>query len=264
MRRNTGLRIRLARFMIRFGRFIQSLALMVMRPDDLVEFSRQTYDKKSHVESWSSDEIIESGFDPNEAALLEKIPLKDGKLLLLGVGGGREAIYLARKGFEVTGVDFSEGMVRSALENAKKRGITISGLVKEISQLDVPENSYDIVWLSSAMYSSIPTRKRRLMMLKRISKALKPKGYFICQFHWDERLNDSPKGDFIRKILAFLTIGNLWYEKGDMLWHNIEFIHAFSSDQELRSEFKEAHFNVEHVQIPEETMKGCAVLIKEK
>jgi hypothetical protein len=57
MMRNMGLRIRLAHFLIRLGRFIQSLALMVMRPDDLVEFSRQTYDKKDHVESWSSDEI---------------------------------------------------------------------------------------------------------------------------------------------------------------------------------------------------------------
>jgi ubiquinone/menaquinone biosynthesis C-methylase UbiE len=259
-----GLRIRFARFMIRFGRFMQSLALMVMRPDDLVEFSRQTYDQTDHVESWSSDEIIESGLDPNETSLLEKIPLKDGKLLLLGVGGGREAIYLAKKGFEVTGVDFSEGMVRSAQDNAKTRGIAISGLVQEISQLEVPENSYDVVWLSSAMYSSIPTRKRRLMMLKKISKALKPGGYFICQFHWDAGLNASLKVDFIRKMLAFLTLGNLQYEKGDMLWHNIEFIHAFSSEQDLRSEFNKVQFNVEHIQIPEEDMKGGAVLIKEK
>ena len=201
-----GLRIKFARFLIRFGRFIQSLAIMVMRPDDLVEFSRQTYAKKDHVESWSSDEIIESGLDDQESALLEKIPLKDGKLLLLGVGGGREAIYLAKKGFKVTGLDFSEGMMKSAHENAQKRGITISGLVQEISHIDVPDNSYDIVWLSSAMYSSIPTRERRLMMLKRISKVLKQGGYFVCQFHWDAKLNVSLKGEFIRRVVSFLTL----------------------------------------------------------
>jgi ubiquinone/menaquinone biosynthesis C-methylase UbiE len=259
-----GLRIRLARFLIRFGKFIQSLALMVMRPVDLIEFSRQTYDKTDNIESWSSNENIEAGLDPDELTLLEKIPLKNGKLLLLGVGGGREAIYLAKEGFEVTGVDFSEGMVESALDNAKKRGMTISGLVQEISQLDVPENTYDIVWLSSAMYSSLPTRKRRLMMLKRISNALKGGGYFICQFHWDIRMNASPKGQFIRKVIAFLTIGNLQYEKGDMLWHNLEFIHAFSSEKELRSEFKEALFKVEYIQSSEENIRGGAVLIKGK
>jgi len=259
-----GLRITLARFLIRFGRFIQSLALMVMRPDDLVEFSRQTYAKKDHVESWSSEEIIEAGLDTDEVALLDKIPLKDGRLLLLDIGGGREAIYLAKQGFDVTGVDFSEDMVKSAHENAQKRGVTISGLVQEISHIDVPDNSYDIVWLSSAMYSSIPTRKRRLLMLERISKALKPEGYFVCQFHWDPRVNVSLKGEFIRRVVSFLTIGNLRYEKGDMLWHNLEFIHAFSSEQDLRSEFEEAHFNVEHVQIPEDHMRGGAVLMKGK
>jgi ubiquinone/menaquinone biosynthesis C-methylase UbiE len=264
MRRNMGLRITLARFLVRFGRFIQSLALMVMRPDDLVEFGRQTYDKADHVESWSSDEIIESGLDRDEAALLEKIRLKDGKLLLLGVGGGREAIYLAKKGFEVTGVDFSEGMVKSAQENAARRGLTISGIVQEISQLDVSENSYDIVWLSSAMYSSIPTSNRRLMMLQRISKALKPGGYFICQFHWDTKMNVSLKGEFIRKVIAFLTLGNLQYEKGDMLWHNLEFIHAFSSEQDLQSEFQEAQFKVEYIQTSEENIRGGAVLIKDE
>jgi len=256
------LRITLARFLIRFGRFIESLALMVMRPDDLVEFSRQTYDKADNIESWSSDENIESGLDPDETVLLEKIPIKGGKLLLLGAGGGREAIYLAKKGFEVTGVDFSEGMVESALENAQKRGLTISGLVQEISQLDVSDSSYDIVWLSTAMYSSIPTRRRRLMMLRRISKALKPRGYFICQFHWDARMNVSLKGEFIRGVVSFLTLGNLRYEKGDMLWHNLEFIHAFSSEKDLRSEFEEAQFKVEHIRIHGENMRGGAVLMK--
>jgi ubiquinone/menaquinone biosynthesis C-methylase UbiE len=155
-------------------------------------------------------------------------------------------------------------MVKSAQENAQKRGVTVSGLVQEISQLDVPENAYDIVWLSYAMYSSIPTRKRRLMMLKRISKALNPGGYFICQFHWDINAKFSQKVELMRKGIAFLTFGNLRYEKGDMLWHNIEFIHAFSSQEDLRSEFKEAHFNIEHFEIPEESMKGGAVLINGK
>jgi SAM-dependent methyltransferase len=237
---------------------------MVMKPDDLIEFSRQTYAKTDNVESWSSDELIESGLDPDEASLLDKVPFKEGSLLLLGIGGGREALYFAERGFEVTGVDFSEGMVKNALENAQRRELTFSGIVQEISQLDVPDNSYDVVWLSSAMYSSIPTKKRRLMMLKRISKALKPGGYFICQFHWDTGLNTSQKGEFMRRIVSLLTLGNFEFEKGDMLWHNIEFVHAFSSEKDLLSEFEESYFDVKHVQIFKENMRGGAVLINEK
>ena len=102
------------------------------------------------------------------------------------------------------------------------------------------------------------------MMLKRISNALRPGGYFICQFHWNTKLNASLEGEFMRKVVAFLTLGNVQYEKGDMLWYNIEFIHAFSSDEDLRSEFEEGFFKVEYMQIPEENMKGGAVLIKGK
>jgi hypothetical protein len=100
------------------------------------------------------------------------------------------------------------------------------------------------------------------MMLKRISNALKPGGYFVCQFHWDREMNVSQKGEFMRKVVSILTLGNLQYEKGDMLWHNLEFIHAFSSEEDLRSELKAGHFKVEWVQIPEEHMRGGAVLKK--
>ena len=34
-------RITFARFLIRLGKLIESLAVMVMRPDDLIEFSRR-------------------------------------------------------------------------------------------------------------------------------------------------------------------------------------------------------------------------------
>lgn len=38
-------RVALGHFLVRLGRFIQSLSIMVMRPDDLVELGRQTYPK---------------------------------------------------------------------------------------------------------------------------------------------------------------------------------------------------------------------------
>ncbi|GAG47851.1 unnamed protein product, partial [marine sediment metagenome] len=86
--------------------------------------------------------------------------------------------------------------------------------------------------------------------------------FFVCQFHWDKKSGASKKVEFIRKSLAFFTVGNLWYEKGDMLWFNTEFIHAFSSKDELRSEFKQGGFEVVHIHIPE-GIRGGAVLQKQ-
>jgi 2-polyprenyl-3-methyl-5-hydroxy-6-metoxy-1,4-benzoquinol methylase len=187
---------------------------------------------------------------------LEQVPVKTGRLLLLGVGGGREAIPLARLGFEVTGVDFLPQMVQTAQENAARQGVHLEGLVQEISAVDVPPGSYDLVWLSYEMYSSVPTRQRRVRMLRHIHQALRPGGYFICTYHWQTEEMFSPKVESVRKIFALLTLGNLQYEPGDMLWSNSEFLHAFSSEDEIKSEFAAGGFAVLHLHIPETGVNG--------
>jgi len=256
------LRILFGRFLIRFGRFIQSLAVVVMRPNDLVEFSRQTYARENMVEDLGRQDLAYPVLHPDEQALLARLPAKEGRLLLLGVGGGREAIPLTQMGFEVTGVDFVPEMVEKAKENAARHGVKIEGLAQEISKIDVPAGVYDVAWLSAAMYSCVPTRGRRVEMLQRIAKALKPGGYFICQFRWCTSDGSSRQWERARKIVAFLTLGNLWYEKGDTLSNNIEFIHAFSQEDEVRSEFEEGGFEVLHLHITEEILLGGAVLRK--
>jgi 2-polyprenyl-3-methyl-5-hydroxy-6-metoxy-1,4-benzoquinol methylase len=255
-------RIVSARFLIRLGRFIQSLALMVMRPNDLVEFSRQTYARERMVEGLGRQDLEYPYLHPHEQALLATLNVTGGRLLLLGVGGGREAIPLAKMGFEVTGVDFVRGMVEKAKENAAHHGVLLEGLVQEISQIDVPAACYDVVWLSAAMYSCVPTRRRRVEMIERINKALKPGGHFICQFRWASKDGPAYLWELARKVVAFITMGNFWYEKGDTLPNNMEFIHAFSREDEVRSEFTESGFEIMYLHIGEEILLGGAVLRK--
>jgi SAM-dependent methyltransferase len=255
-------RIKFGRFLIRLGGFVNSLAVTVMRPDDLVEFSRRTYAKTETVQAIGHESLIEAGLRSDETDLLDKIPLKAGRLLLLGIGGGREAIPLAKLGFEVIGVDFVPDMVKKAKENAARCGVKIETMVQEISSLDVPENFYDMVWLTSYMYSAIPTRNRRIEMLRKIAKALKPEGHFLCQFQWGSLQGHSRKGEIVRRIFAYLTLGNRSYESGDMLWGNVEFIHAFSSETDLRFEFREGGFDVVFMHIPDQKTLGGAILKK--
>ena len=67
-------RIPLARGLLRLGAFIQSLAVVVMRPDDLVEFSRQSYARPRTVESWAGDAMVDSGLTLEEHDLLSALP----------------------------------------------------------------------------------------------------------------------------------------------------------------------------------------------
>ena len=255
-------RIKAARLLIKTGRFIQSTAVAVMRPHDLIEFSRQHYLKPDNVQGWSDEKLVNSGLSALERSLLNKTGTNQGRLLLLGVGGGREAIPLAKHGFEVTGVDFVLQMVKRAEENARKNGVRIIGLVQEISRLDLPENAYDITWLSAAMYSCVPTRKRRVDMLKRIHKALRPGGYFIFGFIWNPRADSSAKSMILNKMIAWLTFGNLHHEKGDMLRFNLEFIHAFTALKELKAEIIQGGFELIDIQANDENEFAGAVARK--
>ena len=255
-------RVSLARGLLRLGAFVQSLAVVVMKPDDLVEFSRQTYAKPQDVEAWAEDALVDSGLSDDELELLAAVPATTGDLLLLGVGGGREAIPLARMGFRVTGVDYVAAMVDRAMENADGRGVRIEGLVQEISQLDVRAGAYDVVWLSRSMYSCVPTRARRVGMVRRIERALKPGGLFLCQFRWRPGPRLPGKGGFVRRVVAACTLGNLAYEAGDTLWQNIEFLHEFTSEDAIRSELEEGGLSVLRIQTDQTHVRAGAVCRK--
>ena len=253
-------RVTLALFLIRLGRFMQSLAIMVMRTNDLIEFSCRTYANPEAVEIWGRDDLIDSGLTPDEIDLLDRIPVSHGRLLLLGVGGGREAVALGQKGFDVTGVDFVPEMVAKAKENCVRHNLRFQGLVQEISRIDVPAASFDVVWLGDGIYSSIPTSHLRVEMLKRIKNALRNDGYCICQFFWRRGKGVPHAVEWLRKLFSFLTWGNIHYEDGDTLWQNTEFIHEFSTEEKLRDECKRGGFAVEYFQVSKKFMRGCAIL----
>jgi len=58
--------------------------------------------------------------------------LPKGRVLDVAMGSGRNAIYLARLGFDVEGVDMSPEAVNIALELAQKAGVTIKAHVADL------------------------------------------------------------------------------------------------------------------------------------
>jgi SAM-dependent methyltransferase len=242
-------RITLARAVDRLGHFISSLPVAIMKPNDLAEFNRQTYQRQQEIDSWSDQRWVERGLGKEEKALFNQIPPQEGQLLILGLGGGREAIAFAKMGFEVTGIDFIPQMVDMAKVNAKKAGVTITGIVQDFSQLDLPENTFDIVWISEIMYSSLPTKKQRITLLKDLWNILRPGGYVICQCAYSPE-RASRKGKFVRQTLAYLTL-NFAYNEGDRLWNGREFSHEFNSENAFRAEVEEGGFKILYSHLPQ-------------
>ncbi len=255
-------RVALGRFLIRAGRFVQSLALMVMRPDDLVEFTRRSYARAESVSDWADDDLVGAGLSDEEKALLEKMPLGGGRMLVLGLGGGREAIPLARMGFEVTGIDYVPELVAKAVENGRRNGVRIEGLVQDFSRLCLAPATFDAAWLMAGNYSSLPTKKRRIAFLRAVRDALKPGGYFLCGFLYGPAPAWRQPWRFLQRAAAVVSIGNTACEKGDTLSGGIEFAHVFASDVEVGAEFEAAGFEITALRFPSGTNRGGAVLRK--
>lgn len=67
--------------------------------------------------------------------LLRSGKLGQGTALDLGCGVGRKSILLAKKGFEVTGVDISREAIRQAKANAKQDGVKVKFFAKDATNL---------------------------------------------------------------------------------------------------------------------------------
>jgi tellurite methyltransferase len=93
-----------------------------------------------------------------------------GRAFVPAMGEGRNAIYLAKKGFEVDGNDLSEVAVDKALSEARAQKVSIKTIIADLTQYKFQPNYYDFV-LVSLFY------KRDLA--EQFKKTLKKGGYIM-------------------------------------------------------------------------------------
>lgn len=71
-----------------------------------------------------------------------------GRALDIGCGRGRDAIYLSKRGWRVTGVDFAEEALAKAKEQAASEGVKVEWVqadVGQLAQLEL-EPGYDLIY----------------------------------------------------------------------------------------------------------------------
>ncbi|WP_263970955.1 class I SAM-dependent methyltransferase [Leptolyngbya sp. NIES-2104] len=110
---------------------------------------------------------------PENRFILRQLGDVRGKLLLdLGCGAGENSVYFARLGAQCVAADYSPGMVDVALQLAERNGVQIEGRVINAMSIDIPDNTFDIVYASNLLHH-IPDPKVTLQEMHRI---LKPGG----------------------------------------------------------------------------------------
>ena len=134
-----------------------------------------------------SEEGFAYGTEPNKF-LQQTVPTLDlpqgAKCLLLAEGEGRNGVYMAQQGFDVTGVDSSAVGLRKAQELAKSRNVQITTHVVDLADYDFGTAQWDAI-IGISCHVPPPIRAR---ILEVIPTALKPAGYAVFECYTPRQL----------------------------------------------------------------------------
>ena len=118
--------------------------------------------------------VFENVPDENLVSYIQKAGFKR-KSTGTWMWSGRNAIYLANEGFDVTAVDLSIEGINWAKERALAKGVEIEFICDSIFNLEV-QNEFDFVYDSGCLHHIPP--HRRVNYVDLIKNALKSGGYF--------------------------------------------------------------------------------------
>ncbi|ELY70237.1 class I SAM-dependent methyltransferase [Natrinema versiforme] len=128
-------------------------------------------------ERWN-DRYEQADYDPNDApvpALERRIStLPDGRALDVATGAGRNALFLAERGYDVDAVDVSDAALERARDRAAERGVDANWIRADLADFDPGRERYDVIVVSFfAALEHLPALK----------DALAPGGVLIYEHH---------------------------------------------------------------------------------
>ena len=110
--------------------------------------------------------------------------LPQGQVLDLAMGEGRNGVFLATKGFTVTGVDISAEGLKKASALATKRHVAITTIVADLDTYEIPPNTFAVI---------ICTYYFQRDLFPKIVAALKPGGMALIETYTTDHLQYRPR-----------------------------------------------------------------------
>lgn len=108
------------------------------------------------------------------------------RILDVGCGYGRHSVELARMGFQVTGLDFSDVQLDRARERAAAAGVEVEWRQGD-SRAMTFESEFDAAINMFLSFGYFETDAEHLAMLQGVVRALRPGGKFLLDFWNRER-----------------------------------------------------------------------------
>jgi SAM-dependent methyltransferase len=124
--------------------------------------------------------------DPVDVLVDELGDLAPGRALDLGCGAGRAAVWLADRGWQVTGVDYS-GV---ALRLARERHPDLDWVLADVREYEPERGAFDLVLV---LFVHLPSDERRAL-LARAARALAPGGTILVLGHDRDNIGTGAPG----------------------------------------------------------------------
>lgn len=151
--------------------------------------------------------------------------VKPCKAIELGCGAGNYAIYLSGKGFEITGVDFSETAIGIARKSAEKKGVRCRFLVRDVlGDMSDIQDSFDFVYDWQLLHHIFPEYREKYAI--NVHRLLNPGGKYLSVCFSEESTQFGGTGKYRKTPLDTVLY--------------------FSSEDELRSLFS-PHFIIDEL-----------------
>lgn len=156
-------------------------------------------------ERYAAEEYV-YGTEPNDFLKDHFHHLPKGKILCLADGEGRNSVFLAENGYEVTSVDSSAMGIKKAQELAKQRGVNIETHVEDLTHFDLGTEQWDGI---VSIFCHLPPALRQHVH-SQIPHALKPNGVFLLESYRPEQLDYKTGGPQVAEMT--ISLDNLTNE----------------------------------------------------
>ncbi|MGA7277862.1 MAG: class I SAM-dependent methyltransferase [Desulfocapsaceae bacterium] len=141
------------------------------------------------------------GTEPNDF-LVASLPLfKPGSgVLCLAEGEGRNGVYLAQHGHQVTAVDSSAVGLEKAQQLCRSRGVSLKTVQADLASFMIPPDGYDAI-VSIFCHLPGPLRKD---LHRRVQDGLRPGGLFLLEGYAKGQLERGTGGPQNKELLLDL------------------------------------------------------------
>lgn len=141
------------------------------------------------------------GREPNDFLRAEASRIPKGRVLCLAEGEGRNAVWLASLGFEVTAMDFSAQGLAKAAALAKERGVTVDLVQADLTDYTPEEAAWSGI---VSVWAHVPRAIRRRVH-GWVPRALVPGGVLVVEAYSPAQLAHGTGGPKDAELLPTLA-----------------------------------------------------------